>query len=707
MIVMLYTVILIIIFLSIAILLVHLHKKMSVNKKIRFFVFMGFFAVLSVASEVFIFNHAFFMSSGNNRLPKEVSTEWSEDIGGINQIKLDFDFSEVKNIYLDCYTERVGGEGTKEGSQKKIEVISTFFDSANTKGQITTSHPVVSTVEKSKYIEYNLSDKVTGIVLNLSTDDNHMVKVNDVKVNVQVPMMMSVKRISIMFVIMVVLYGLRPGSGIYSFVGGNKKISIFSFVLFMIITCVAIFITIKLNDAEDPFYRFAEQRQYARLAEALSRGNVSIGDASEQLISMDNPYDFAARQEMIRNGMPYIWDTAYHDGKYYVYFGITPCVLLYLPYYLVTGNDLPNFAAFLIMAFGFVVSAFFFTERLRKKYAKAMSPLVMHILTSVASFGSIIYISKYSDLYGIPIISGLLFSVLGLYLWLRSLDRIGKVSVPFIGIGSLCMAMVIGSRPQLAILSLMVIPIFWKAVFKERLLFSSKGVVQTILLLLPFVAVIIPLMYYNHVRFGSFTDFGANYNLTSNDMTVRSVNPGRIPSAIFGYFIDPPDLDVRFPFLKAGNVKNTMYQGTVISDPMYGSVFSEVLLLLVPVGIISKVRHYLIKERLFVFYILACVFSVIIAVADAQAAGVLERYLTDFAFILYGAAFLVIISLYNVIGQQQNGRGLLFKIIYALTLLTVIYVFLMAFVSQEPLVGIYNVNQERFYRIFYGISFWI
>lgn len=82
--------------------------------------------------------------------------------------------------------------------------------------------------------------------------------------------------------------------------------------------------------------------QYQELAEALSEGKVSVGDAEEALLAMKNPYDTIALQAA---GIGYRADYAYYNGKYYVYFGIVPVLLLYLPYYLLTGGALQNYVA--------------------------------------------------------------------------------------------------------------------------------------------------------------------------------------------------------------------------------------------------------------------------------------------------------------------------------------------------------------------------
>lgn len=49
--------------------------------------------------------------------------------------------------------------------------------------------------------------------------------------------------------------------------------------------------------------------------------------------------------------------------------------------------------------------------------------------------------------------------------------------------------------------------------------------------ILPYIIVAAGVMYYNAARFGSPFDFGANYNLTFNDMTLRGF---RIDRFLYG-----------------------------------------------------------------------------------------------------------------------------------------------------------------------------
>ena len=72
--------------------------------------------------------------------------------------------------------------------------------------------------------------------------------------------------------------------------------------------------------------------QYYRLAEAILDGHFYLNDTPPaSLIMLDNPYDPDMRRTAVNNnGESFKWDTAYRNGRYYVYFGIVPCLMYYL-----------------------------------------------------------------------------------------------------------------------------------------------------------------------------------------------------------------------------------------------------------------------------------------------------------------------------------------------------------------------------------------
>ena len=72
-----------------------------------------------------------------------------------------------------------------------------------------------------------------------------------------------------------------------------------------------------------------------------------------------------------------------------------------------------------------------------------------------------------------------MFIYWGLFFFLSAITN-KQLKVWRLFAGSSCMALIAGCRPQLLLTSLLIIPIFWDTIFKQRNLFSKKSIKQTI-----------------------------------------------------------------------------------------------------------------------------------------------------------------------------------------------------------------------------------
>ena len=84
--------------------------------------------------------------------------------------------------------------------------------------------------------------------------------------------------------------------------------------------------------------------------------------------------------------------------------------------------------------------------------------------------------------------------------------------------------------------------------------------------ILPFLIIAAGLMFYNFKRFNSPFDFGANYNLTTNDMTKRGFNVARIGTGIYEYLFRLPNYSLQFPYIYNTSF-STDYLGITIYEP--------------------------------------------------------------------------------------------------------------------------------------------
>ncbi len=385
-------------------------------------------------------------------------------------------------------------------------------------------------------------------------------------------------------------------------------------------------------------------RQYQDLAVSLSEGTVRLTDyeVSEELLAKDNPYDTIA---LSVEGIPYKMDTAFYNGSYYVYFGIVPELLLYFPFYLITGRGLANYNADLILYCLFVAGVFICIKELIFRFAPdendentSRIPFVIYMLMCISTclFSNMVYLISRPDIYNIPIMAAVAFTFMGLGLWLKSCVNEGVRRTVCMAGGSLCMALVAGCRPQLLIFSVAALFIFRFAErtdkaegVKHRISILPKdwGIREIAAFILPYIVVAVPVCAYNYLRFGNIFDFGATYSMTTNDMNHRGFNADRLIRGLYCFFFQPPVLKTDFPYMSSSVIESA-YMGKNLTEYTYGGSFAANLILLsVIVPVFHKIKGLGREAKAMIITFIAG--AVIIAGFDVNGAGILYRYTCD------------------------------------------------------------------------------
>ncbi|MBQ2719829.1 MAG: hypothetical protein IJF73_07170 [Clostridia bacterium] len=497
------------------------------------------------------------------------------------------------------------------------------------------------------------------LVLVLTAEDCKTITVTSITANVPKPFHFSLLRFAAVFLVLFLGFWLRPSSFLYKYTIGTKKWTekavAMGVCLVLILGTVGIIGSGKwLGNNINAYHD-----QYQALARQLAVGEVTYpAEPPDFLKEMDNPYDTALRDELAaETGEFYRWDTAYYEGSYYVYFGVVPVLLLYLPFYLLTGLDLPNDMAILAFAILYLISMFALVRRVILRHRpdlSFLSYLLLAVLLAVA--GGLMPILIYPGLYCVPIMAGLSLSVTGLAL-LYSATAGERLSAWRLALAALCLALVAGCRPQMLLLSALCLPLLWRYVRDRSLLPTTRrGGVNFAALVLPYALVAAGLMYYNAIRFSSPFDFGANYNLTTNDMTVRGLRFGRLGLAAWQYLFSLPKYTSTYPFIRFSDL-DTDYLGKTIWEPTFGGVFFVApFALLLLFLLCRRYRARLSRRGLLLPILLSAGAGVVIALADANMAGILHRYFADFTFPLLFAALLVYLGLAGRSGTLSARR---------------------------------------------------
>ena len=469
--------------------------------------------------------------------------------------------------------------------------------------------------------------------------------------NVAKPFDLSKKRIAVIFLTVCLFFLIRPSSFLHkrSF---NSKPFLLSLGGVAVIGCAAVVVMHLGNVGPTEI----NERQYFELAKAFASGSLAVGvQPSPELVAMENPYDTNLRTAM---QVPFLWDYAYFEGSYYVYFGALPALLFHLPFYLLCGGEFPNSLAVLISAAAFCAGLVFLLKVTCDRWFPRCSQAMFTMVYLAMLLGSqVFYACLYPGHYVLPIILGLALLVWGWAFWVKSTaDR--KIKIGYAVAGSVCVALVLACRPQLLIGAVMGV-VLLGAHLKEH---GKRGGLKILILaLVPFAMVVVAVCLYNHARFGGFFDFGANYNLTTNDMTQRGFVWDRIPLALFSYLFQAPSITMIEPYLNPV-IHASNYFGLTIEEDTFGGIFMLCPILMVVAFLLF--REY--RERCakpIGLMVLAMVASAIVLVAfDANGAGILQRYYLDFGLLLAYSAALTILSLWperyddEAISVEECGR---------------------------------------------------
>ncbi len=537
----------------------------------------------------------------------------------------------ISNIYLNATT--VNTDDTS------VSVTISAIDDGNALYYDLPSSLIKDDNTATHYIRLNLSGQTYRLKINFDDANGKIFYLDNIQMNVHRPFCISVKRTLMLFFVFMALYIFRPGSALYAIAFSPKAAS--QRIILILLACIELISIFKIATYNDNYIDppWKHHYQYALLAEAITEGHFYLDETpSDALQAMDNPYDKNLRNE---NNVKYLWDVAYYDGHYYVYFGIVPVLMFYLPYYLLTGSYFPTWWGIIITMTAITIGLMFLLHALIKKYFHHVS-LAMFILMDLLMLCGcgIFVIATNATFYQLPIAMGVAFTIWGLYLWISSE---GKHLLQLIA-GSLCMALVAGCRPQLLLGSFLAMPLFlpdWLSVFKKKQ--YSYVVSRVIFALIPFIIVAVFLMYYNATRFGSPFDFGANYNLTTNDMTHRGFHLDRLWLGTYMYVLHPPCFTTAFPFVRYVP-SDIHYQGKTILEHMYGGIL-WLNPLMFSMCLYFK-KHQQLKAHKLTSMVWMCIaFGLIIVAADTQMAGILFRYLCDFGIFFSIASVLILLSI--------------------------------------------------------------
>lgn len=668
--------------------------------------------VLCIGLELSVFNISYYSTHGYEAYDLTHYLADSKDhngeytLLGDKKIELPEINREIQNIKIVLGRE----------APENVDITVFLTDEANEYYFSTPERTIYKNVESSQYISVATAGVSPHLMMRFDTDD-YVLKIKSISVNEARPFDFSIVRMAILASILLLLYIFMPSSPLHKMKLVEAKDTKSSLVIgFFALQCAIFLIIGTLNPTflgftnDENGFQFVplpmqNHNQYDELAQAILEGKTYIdnNDIPSSLLELENPYDTTARSQAAQlSGDSYRWDVAFFNGHYYVYFGIVPLLLMYLPFRAVFNAPFPSAMGIILFASIFASGVFKLLALLAEKYFKKLS-VGAYLLTALSFINccGAMFLVKRPDFYSVPIICAMAFIVWGIYWWLKGRDDEKKQNLYFT-LGSACFALSVGCRPQSVLMCAVALPVFWEFFFKDKRIATSKGIKNLVALGIPFIVVASGIMYYNYIRFASPFDFGSGYNLTTNDVTRRGFEMGRTGLGIFTYLFQTPSFTATFPFIKNVDIE-TNYVGKTIYEYCFGGLITctPVLWFL---GGLPKATRALKEKKLYGFAIVALLIGFATVIADTQAGGLLQRYFSDFGYIFFLTAALIIFSLFDNVNTEETHKNLC-SLLFISTIFSILYTFCLVFSVAD--VTIDTQSPATFGYIKHLVEFWL
>lgn len=605
----------------------------------------------------------------------------------------------TQNIEINNINKEIGTIKLNIDTNRPIEYKIYYTDKTSANYRELPSKTLVNQIENSKSIPTYLSGESNKILVQLKIPENTKFNIDSIEINKNIDFKFNIVRVLLLFLGWFFLYAMRNFEEFNIPYSKKNKLQL---IIIIWVTIISIWLvywitSTSLIKTEEKTNNYITPYM-GQAVDMVLDGNVYLAQQpSKELMNLSNPYDNTLRNA---ENVDYVWDMAYYNGKYYVYFGILPVMTVMAPYKIITGQYMELNKVVFIFA---TLTVIFLIKTImlifRRWFKNVPFKFLILFIIAVISGGLIMWICRRPVTYEVAIISGYYLVIQGIFFILKTIEK-EKINYVYMCLSCLSLALSVACRPNLLIASLLIVPVLLK-IFIDNVK-NKKNILKNIFVVaIPYGIVGISLMIYNYVRFDSIFEFGAQYQITVNDMRNLDNRIMAIPVGLISYLFKIPTIISQFPFAQISYDTITFY-GYYWSSAMAGGIF-----ILSPICfalfLIPKIRNKINKELFFTIIMLSAI-GLTICIIDIILGGNSQRYAADYAWMFIFAAMMTILAIYQILKNEQ-----IKKYIYKITLFLVIFSGIINFLlggiqSEDNCLKSYY--PEQYYGIRYGISFW-
>lgn len=338
-------------------------------------------------------------------------------------------------------------------------------------------------------------------------------------------------------------------------------------------------------------------RYYADLANAFEHGQLHLTTRpSRELLNLSNPYDPEQRK-----GIAFPIDYALYKGKFYMYWGPVPALMLVVVKPFVAGKVGDLILAFIFVS-GIFLSQYLLLLRLWDCFFRH-SPVWMLLLSILASglSGPWMYMlvnEPNGRIYEAAISGAQFFLLGGLVVMALALAK-SNVSYSSLALAGLLWGLAVGTRLVLAVPVGIVCIIITYRVWMAHPSFKNF-LLKLIALGLPLGLCFVAIGWYNWARFGSFMNTGFIYSLAHQDMLKYSdslFSPIYVFQNVYNYILNAPTIITHFPFLLSKGRTENIFPFLFSLPEVYQAQPITGLLYLAPISVFALIPFFRIRRQ--------------------------------------------------------------------------------------------------------------
>ena len=458
---------------------------------------------------------------------------------------------------------------------------------------------------------------------------------------------------------------------------------------------------------------------YTQLADAFSHGylyvDLQLGKSLSGAVDLNDP----------ANRPPFddeIWDMSLYKGKFYLYWGPVPSLLI-MPIQLIVDKKVTdNYLVFFFLSGLLIFNSLIILRLWKKFFPQIPAQYVYGCIPLIGLILPIPWSTGIPNVYEAAIGAGQFFLIGGIYFSLSVFEQFPAFDKKSLFLAGLFWACSVGSRAinVFSVIFLVLVVLVWILKVLPKPINWILYYRSIYSLLLPLIVGAIMIGWYNWARFDSPLEFGLRYQITIYDLNKQSnlvFEPGYFFTNLYAYIFHPYVVIAGFPFIQPTAASAALQKFNVIAPQFYyagrvtGLLFSAPFLLLGLVHLFSENKVVaqeasspLSRSYRFVLFLFGGSFLLNFSILLFYFYGQ-ERFLVDF---ISQITLLAIVGYWQLIAAKIRSNTLSQKLLLTAANLLIIFTIcagiLLAFSSETSRFAELNPHFFETINQFIGIQ---